>query len=84
MGRGAGYYDRYLSQASQALRVSFAFDAQVMDRVAQDVWDEKVDWIITESQMIFGSRILEEGTSSESLLLKKWREWVQKKVRLDG
>ncbi len=53
MGRGAGFYDRYLNEARGALRVAFAYDFQVQSQqVPQEPWDAQMDWIITESRII--------------------------------
>lgn len=50
IGRGAGYYDRYLAKAPQALRVACAFDFQLQPQVEQKSWDQPVHWIVTESR----------------------------------
>ncbi|MCX7045407.1 MAG: 5-formyltetrahydrofolate cyclo-ligase [Candidatus Sumerlaeota bacterium] len=49
LGRGAGYYDRFLTQASpQALRVGLAFAWQIVDEVPAESWDARMDWVATE------------------------------------
>ncbi|MCM2278375.1 MAG: 5-formyltetrahydrofolate cyclo-ligase [Oligoflexia bacterium] len=48
IGMGAGYYDRFLPRAARALRVAAAFDFQLVPRLAQEPWDQPVDWILTE------------------------------------
>lgn len=48
LGRGAGYYDRFLLRCQNALRVAVAFEAQRLDRVAAEGHDLPMDWIITE------------------------------------
>lgn len=53
IGRGAGYYDRYLAAARGALRVAFAYDFQVLRQdVPQEPWDARMDWIVTERRVI--------------------------------
>lgn len=53
IGRGAGFYDRYLGEAKSALRVGFAYDFQVLDEpLFQEPWDAQMDWIITDSRII--------------------------------
>lgn len=53
VGRGAGFYDRYLGIAKASLRVGFAYDFQVLDEpLAQEPWDAQMDWIITDSRII--------------------------------
>lgn len=48
LGRGAGFYDRFLKNFPEALRVGIAFEDQIMDRVPTDLWDEGVDVILTD------------------------------------
>lgn len=50
IGAGKGYYDRYLSRNTSALRVALAFDFQVFPHLEQKAWDQPVHWIITESR----------------------------------
>lgn len=50
VGRGAGYYDRFLPLAPQALRVSLAFDFQLFSSLPQQPWDVPVHWVITEKR----------------------------------
>jgi 5-formyltetrahydrofolate cyclo-ligase len=53
LGRGAGFYDRFLSQAGlKAVLVSPAFRLQVLDTVPVDRWDVPVHAIVTESELI--------------------------------
>jgi 5-formyltetrahydrofolate cyclo-ligase len=52
IGMGMGYYDRFLAQVPQALRVSLAFDFQVLPQLPQQPWDQSVHWIWTETREI--------------------------------
>lgn len=53
VGRGGGFYDRYLKQASQALRIGFAYDFQVTPRLmTTNAWDQKVDYLVSEREII--------------------------------
>ncbi len=49
LGRGGGYYDRYLPQCPQAFRVLVAFEAQRLDAVAVDPHDQPAQAVVTES-----------------------------------
>ena len=51
IGSGKGYYDRFLTR-TQAVRIGLAYDFQVIDRVPAEPHDVKMDWIVTESEMI--------------------------------
>jgi 5-formyltetrahydrofolate cyclo-ligase len=47
IGMGRGYYDRYLASAPQAVRVALLFDFQLLPRLEQSSWDQRVDVLIT-------------------------------------
>ena len=50
LGRGGGYYDRYLADPElKAVVVGFGFAFQVLDEVPTDPRDRPVDAIVTES-----------------------------------
>ncbi|MDR1136414.1 MAG: 5-formyltetrahydrofolate cyclo-ligase [Clostridiales Family XIII bacterium] len=48
IGRGAGYYDRYLPLCENAVSIAIAFEVQGLDGACCDAWDIPVDAIITE------------------------------------
>ncbi len=53
IGRGAGFYDRYLASAPGVLRVAFAYDFQVLrESIPQELWDARMDWIVTDRRVI--------------------------------
>lgn len=53
LGRGAGFYDRFLGHpANMARRIGAAFDVQIFDRLPRDPWDIPVHAIATESRWI--------------------------------
>ena len=47
---GAGYYDRFLPQCRNAVRILIAFEAQCLDRVCTEAFDLPVDAVITEER----------------------------------
>jgi 5-formyltetrahydrofolate cyclo-ligase len=49
VGYGGGYYDRFLPQIPQAVRVGAAFSCQMVARVPEDPHDLPVDRIVTEN-----------------------------------
>lgn len=51
LGRGGGYFDRFLSQA-KGTRVGLAFDFQIVDKITSEPHDMRVDKIITENRTI--------------------------------
>ncbi len=59
LGRGKGFYDRFLAQSPHALRISLCFDFQLVrdEPITQEEWDQKVDWIQTESQVLKTERV---------------------------
>jgi dihydrofolate synthase/folylpolyglutamate synthase len=50
LGMGAGYYDRFLPQCRNAVKILIAFEAQCLDRVCTEAFDLPVDAVITEER----------------------------------
>lgn len=49
LGRGAGYYDRFLKRLSPGtakIGVGYAF--QMVKKIPQEAHDEKLDWVVTD------------------------------------
>jgi 5-formyltetrahydrofolate cyclo-ligase len=59
IGRGAGYFDRFIPSAKNAFRAALAFDFQLVDRLDQNAWDQPVHWILSEKREI-GSAALDK------------------------
>lgn len=48
LGRGKGYYDRFLAAIGPAaVRIALAFEFQCVDRVPREAHDEKVDLVLS-------------------------------------
>lgn len=52
IGRGGGYYDRFLKKHPEAKKVAVAYDFQIVDNVPVNCFDRKVDAIITPTTII--------------------------------
>ena len=52
LGMGAGYYDRFLPQCRNAVRILIAFEAQRLNRVCTEGFDVPVDGILTEERSL--------------------------------
>ncbi|WP_291647574.1 5-formyltetrahydrofolate cyclo-ligase [Clostridium sp.] len=53
IGYGGGYYDRYLSDIkSKRNKIALAYDLQIVNKIESESHDIKVDYIITNSQII--------------------------------
>lgn len=48
LGRGAGFYDRFLKKFPGALRMGIAFHEQLAPELPLDSWDEPVDIVLTD------------------------------------
>jgi len=46
LGRGEGYFDRFLKQARRAYKIGLAFECQIVAEIPRDVTDERVDEIL--------------------------------------
>ena len=49
MGRGRGFYDRLLKSTPRAAKVGVAYDFQMLDHIATEPHDVRMDRVITES-----------------------------------
>ena len=57
LGYGGGYYDRFMAyEAPRARRIGLAFELQVVDSLALQPHDQKVDLVVTEKRIIHGMR----------------------------
>lgn len=52
LGMGGGFYDRFLPRAKNAHRVALAYDFQVVPELPATEEDARMDYIITEKQII--------------------------------
>lgn len=52
LGRGAGYYDRWLKLYGGIFKIGLAFEEQIVDSVPYDNMDVKMDIIVTQSRII--------------------------------
>lgn len=52
LGRGRGYYDRFLSLVS-APKMGICFEFQLLDTIPVDTNDIKMDYIVSENEFIW-------------------------------
>jgi len=55
LGYGGGYYDRLinkLSKKKKIIKIGLAFSAQKIDRVPTNVYDQKLDYILTDKYIV--------------------------------
>ena len=52
LGMGKGYYDRFLADMKGVLKIALAFQEQVLDSVPLSTYDENVNLIITDCEII--------------------------------
>ncbi|MBQ3583082.1 MAG: 5-formyltetrahydrofolate cyclo-ligase [Lachnospiraceae bacterium] len=52
IGYGGGFYDRYLEQHREGIKIAVAYDFQITDGLEVEPTDIKPDYIVTESEMI--------------------------------
>ncbi len=51
LGYGKGYYDRFLS-TTKAVKISLTYSKQIIKSIPNDTHDIKMDWIVTEDEVI--------------------------------
>jgi 5-formyltetrahydrofolate cyclo-ligase len=52
LGRGGGYYDRFIDRHSSALVCGLAFDVQLLDEVPRESHDEPVNMLVTNNEFL--------------------------------
>lgn len=52
LGRGGGFYDRYLESSKSPIVIGVAFDEQILDAVALDAHDQKMTAIVTPTRIL--------------------------------
>ena len=53
LGRGGGWYDRALAQfGNRGFFVGLAYEVQIVDRLPEQSWDQRVHYVITENRLI--------------------------------
>lgn len=50
IGMGVGFYDRFFERCRKAIRIGVAFDFQIYPGLPQNPWDQRVDFVITETR----------------------------------
>lgn len=52
LGRGKGYYDRFLSQHREVKRIGICFDFQLVEEVPSDPWDMRMDEVLSYERSV--------------------------------
>lgn len=52
LGRGRGYYDRFLAVHQPALIVGLAFDWQIVPELPSEAYDQRMDLVVTDERAI--------------------------------
>lgn len=51
LGRGGGFYDRFLSCNSDIIKVGISFEVQIYNKIPTEEWDITLDFILTEKAL---------------------------------
>jgi 5-formyltetrahydrofolate cyclo-ligase len=49
LGRGRGYYDRFLPKLNRAYKLGVGFSFQIVDYVPTDIYDQPLDCVLTSA-----------------------------------
>jgi len=52
IGRGKGFYDRFLDEHPEILTIGVCWDLQIVDQVPTEPHDAQLKWLCTESEII--------------------------------
>lgn len=64
LGRGGGYYDRFLADSGEAILCGVCFDCQVVEKMPINENDAAMDYIVTENKMLVELKKLGLGNAS--------------------
>jgi 5-formyltetrahydrofolate cyclo-ligase len=57
LGRGGGYYDRFLASTGPGVTaVGLGYSFQVMERLPQEPWDQRLAYVVTERAVLEAGR----------------------------
>lgn len=51
LGRGAGYYDRYLQAATHPILIGLAYEFQKVETIIPESWDVPMHYVVTEQKI---------------------------------
>lgn len=51
LGRGGGFYDRYLSLNTDIIKVGISFELQIYNEIPTEEWDVNLDYVLTEDKL---------------------------------
>ena len=51
LGKGKGYYDRFFDKC-ECVKVGLCFDCQMVDKIDAEPWDKKMDYIVTDKEIV--------------------------------
>lgn len=52
LGKGGGYYDKFLDREPNHLKIALAYDFQLLERIPAEEHDQTVNYIVTEERLI--------------------------------
>lgn len=52
IGYGGGYYDRYLMNKNEVLKISLCYEIQIIDKIPMEEHDIEYDYLITENRAL--------------------------------
>ena len=53
LGYGGGYYDRFLRERPETLRIAYGFDFQIVKQVPTEEHDIKMDGVVTDKRIVW-------------------------------
>ena len=56
LGYGGGFYDTFFKEHPNAKRIGYCFDFQIVDDVPFESWDERLDCVVTDKQVVYTER----------------------------
>jgi methylenetetrahydrofolate dehydrogenase (NADP+)/methenyltetrahydrofolate cyclohydrolase len=85
IGRGKGYFDRALFQATTSLKICLAYEFQVLNKIIPEGHDQKIDLIITEKRIISTKKRYPDSKIIDGkITAKKIIENIKSKIKAEN
>jgi len=85
IGRGGGFYDRFISKNKIKQAICLAYEFQIFSNIIPEKHDQKIDYIITEKRIIQtkqnNSKLLDGKTLANQLCLKLKDQILKEKIK---
>ncbi len=81
IGRGKGYFDRYLNKNPHIKTICLIHDLQIIKKITPEKHDKKIDIVISEKQIIKTNQLLDGTKIAHEITNKLKKKIIKKKIK---